>query len=97
MIDRRLFLGGLGAAATVPLLGTLGCTPREATADLTASSEAANPGALPVGFRNETGRFSDDEILVYVIGTDLTTGRHSRVDADGVSHPVSLDDNGPDG
>ncbi|CAL9465483.1 hypothetical protein SUDANB121_02739 [Nocardiopsis dassonvillei] len=97
MIDRRLFLGGLGAAATVPLLGTLGCTPREATADLSAATGASNPGALPVSFRNETGRFSDDEILAYVIGTDLTTGRHSRVDADGVPHPVSLDDNGPDG
>lgn len=97
MIDRRLFLGGLGAAATVPLLGTAGCASREATADLSASSDAANPGALPVSFTNETGRFSDGEILAYVIGTDLTTGQHSRVSADGVSHPVSLDDNGPDG
>ncbi|MDT0327116.1 beta-1,3-glucanase family protein [Nocardiopsis lambiniae] len=98
MIDRRHFLGGISAAAGAPLLlGTLGCAPRASTADLSSSSATANPGALPVSVRNETGRFSDGEILAYVIGTDLTTGRYSRVDANGVPHPVSLDDNGDDG
>ena len=42
---------------------------------------------------NDSVRYGDDEVLVYIVGTDLTTGRHCRVDANGTPHPVSLDDN----
>jgi hypothetical protein len=98
MINRRLFLGGVSLAASVPLLGAAGCaTSRADLASASSSSGSANPGALPVRFTNETGRFSDDEILVYVVGTDLTTDQHCRVDAAGTPHPVSEGDNTDDG
>lgn len=96
MINRRLFLGGVSLAAGVPLLGASGCATTQASlrSDTTG---AANPGALPVGVANETGRYSDGEILVYIVGTDLTTDQHCWVDATGTPHPVGEDDNTDDG
>ncbi|WP_017569451.1 beta-1,3-glucanase family protein [Nocardiopsis halotolerans] len=91
MINRRLFLGGASLAAGVPLLGASGCA--TARASLRSGTTAANTGALPVGIVNETGRYPDSEVLVYVVGTDLTTNRHCWVDSDGTPRPVSLDDN----
>ncbi|MFD6953152.1 glycosyl hydrolase [Nocardiopsis sp. TSRI0078] len=92
MINRRLFLGGASLAAGVPLLGA--CSPSGTQASLQSdTSGGANPGALPVGITNETGRYSDSEVLVYIVGTDLTTDRHCWVDSGGVPHPVSVDDN----
>ena len=96
MIDRRLFLGGATLAVGVPLLG--GCASGATQASLESdSSSLANPGALPVSVANNTGRFSDGEVLVYVVGTDLTTNQHVWVDASGTPHPVSEDDNTDDG
>ncbi len=96
MIDRRLFLGGASlAAVSVPLLSAAGCSSSEGGAELT--SESGNPGALPVTVSNESGAFSDSEILVYIVGTDLTTDQQCRVDADGIAHPISESDNTDDG
>ncbi|WP_160050957.1 MULTISPECIES: glycoside hydrolase family 64 protein [unclassified Nocardiopsis] len=95
MIDRRLFLGGASLAAVGgPLLAATGCSSPSGNAELASS---ANPGALPVTVSNETGAFSDNEVLVYVVGTDLTTDRQCWVDADGTPHPVSESDNTDDG
>ncbi|MFE1103028.1 beta-1,3-glucanase family protein [Nocardiopsis alba] len=91
MIDRRLFLGGASLAAATPLLGAL--TASEGSRLLRPASATTNLGALPVSVTNDSGRYGDDEVLVYIVGTDLTTGRHCRVDANGTPHPVSLDDN----
>ncbi|WP_433698770.1 beta-1,3-glucanase family protein [Nocardiopsis sp. CA-288880] len=96
MIDRRLFLGGATLAVGVPLLG--GCAPGPTQASLRSDSSAlANPGALPVSIVNNTGRFADGEVLVYVVGTDLTTNQHVWVDASGTPHPVSEGDNTDNG
>ena len=95
MIDRRLFLGGTALAAGVPLLGA-GCSPEGAQLS-SGGSTIRNTGALPFTITNETGRHSDDEILLYIVGTDLTTDRHCWVDTDGTPHPVSEDDNTDDG
>src|SRR5690625_1267565 len=95
MIDRRLFLGGTALAAGVPLLGAGCSTP---SAQLASSGTGTrNSGALPISITNDTGRFSDDEILLYIVGTDLTTDGHCRVDSTGTPHPVSEDDNTDDG
>lgn len=95
MIDRRLFLGGTALAAGVPLLGA-GCS--TSTAQLASSGTGTrNAGALPISITNDTGRFSDDEILLYIVGTDLTTDSHCWVDSNGRPHPVSEDDNTDDG
>lgn len=52
---------------------------------------------LPMTVRNRTGRFRDDEVFFYVVGTDLATGQQGYVRADGVFRPCALSDNGPDG
>lgn len=95
MINRRLFLGGVTLAAGVPLLGAAGCAPRPQS--ITPASGAANLGALPVSVTNNSGRYGDDEILVYIVGTDLVDDVHCWVDSNGTPHPVSIDDNTDDG
>ncbi|GAB3694833.1 beta-1,3-glucanase family protein [Nocardiopsis oceani] len=95
MINRRLFLGGASLAAGVPLLGAAGCATRPQTAN--PVSGTANLGALPVSVANESGRYGDDEVLLYVVGTDLVDDVHCWVDAEGTPHPVSVDDNTDDG
>lgn len=95
MINRRLFLGGASIAAATPLLGTVGCAGNPQAA--TPINDAANLGALPISVTNNSGRYADDEILLYIVGTDLTTDRHCWVDATGTPHPVSIDDNTDDG
>lgn len=95
MINRRLFLGGASIAAATPLLGTVGCAGQTRTASTV--NNAANAGALPVSVTNNSGRYGDDEVLLYIVGTDLTTDQHCWVDSSGTPHPVSVDDNTDDG
>ncbi|MBR8743562.1 beta-1,3-glucanase family protein [Nocardiopsis sp. MG754419] len=95
MINRRLFVGGASIAAATPLLGTVGCAGRPQAAR--PVNNADNVGALPVSVTNNSGRYGDDEVLLYIVGTDLTTDQHCWVDSSGTPHPVSLDDNTDDG
>ena len=95
MINRRLFLGGASIAAATPLLGTVGCAGQTQTAS--PINNTTNVGALPVSVTNNSGRYGDDEVLLYIVGTDLTTDQHCWVDSNGTPHPVSVDDNTDDG
>ncbi|WP_067604587.1 beta-1,3-glucanase family protein [Nocardiopsis listeri] len=95
MINRRLFLGGASIAAATPLLSTVGCAGQPQAAR--PVNNAANVGALPVSVTNNSGRYGDDEVLLYIVGTDLTTDQHCWVDSSGTPHPVSVDDNTDDG
>jgi hypothetical protein len=82
MFSRRSFLGGL-AAATVGV-------PLTARVVLAASSLAS----LSLEIVNSSGR---GPLWVYVVGTDLATGRQCHLSADGALVPVSTNDNGSDG
>src|SRR5690606_26112280 len=96
MINRRRFLTGLGGAAVAAGAGgaLLANPPRGGAA---AATPASGPGAradtLPVSIVNETGRFSDGEVLVYILGTNIDTEEQCRVIADGEMVPVSESDN----
>lgn len=46
---------------------------------------------------NESGHSPNSAIWMYVVGTDLTTGKQGYVRQDGVFTPCSPADNGPDG
>ncbi|GIJ44040.1 hypothetical protein Val02_09260 [Virgisporangium aliadipatigenens] len=75
MPKRRTVLGltGIGAAAlTVPFL---------------ASRADAGPG-LPVTVRNSTGRFANSAIRMYIVGTELSSGRQGYVRDSGVFTPA---------
>ena len=85
MFTRRTFLTGAGATALA----------LPATSALAAPSAAA--GSLPLTIVNDTGAYGNAAIAVYIVGTNLSTGRQSHVRADGTLVPVSLADNGPDG
>jgi hypothetical protein len=87
MLSRRTVLGiaAGGAAASVPFLGSA----------LFSRAEAA--GALPVTIANNTGQFPNSAITMYVVGTDLATGRMGYVKNAGQFTPVSTSDNGADG
>ncbi|WP_017595587.1 beta-1,3-glucanase family protein [Nocardiopsis potens] len=95
MIDRRRFLAGLGGAAVAAGAGgaLLANPPRGGAAAAAASGAGARSAALPVTIANETGRFADAEVLVYIVGTDLGTGRQCRATPDGEMVPVSESDN----
>lgn len=84
MLNRRSVLTGVGATAlALPAASAL------------AASRAA--GALPLTVVNRTGDYANTSIRLYIVGTDLATGRQARVSPDGTLVPVRLSDNGPDG
>jgi hypothetical protein len=87
MPSRRTVLGiaAGGAAASVPFLGSA------------IFSRADAAGALPVTIANNTGQFPNSAITMYVVGTDLATGRMGYVRNAGQFTPVSMSDNGADG
>ncbi|WP_156756468.1 beta-1,3-glucanase family protein [Actinokineospora pegani] len=90
MINRRKFLGGVAvAAASAPFLGP---------AVAAGAGGAVSPrAALPIRLVNRTGAHAGATLFAYVVGTDLATGRQSRVTADGRLVPISTADNGSDG
>ncbi|GIG23064.1 hypothetical protein Cch01nite_37880 [Cellulomonas chitinilytica] len=72
MRSLRTLVGVLAATAlTVPLVLTTGDTP----------ARAVGPSVLPVTVTNSTGR--SDAVYLYVIGTNLSTGRLGYVSAGG--------------
>jgi hypothetical protein len=83
-VRRRTLLGGaFAAAAAGPLVS------------LVSRADAAT--ALPMTVTNNTGKFGNDEIFMYIVGTDLATGKQGFVRAEGGFTPASLADNGADG
>ncbi|PWW56982.1 beta-1,3-glucanase family protein [Actinokineospora spheciospongiae] len=85
MITRRTLLGGLAAAAaTAPFTGS-------------ALASATPRASLALTLVNSTGAHAGKTLWAYVVGTNLATGRQSRVTADGALVPVSTADNGGDG
>ena len=82
MVRRRTLLGG-AAAAAVPIL--------------TLSSRADAATSLPLTVVNHTYRYANNQIFLYVVGTDLNTGQQVYVRSDGATVPVSLSLNGADG
>jgi hypothetical protein len=80
-VTRRSLLGGAFAAvAAIPLV------------TLVRANAATT---LPMTVTNNTGTFSDNDIHLYVVGTDLDTGRQGVVTPGGF-HAVELSDNGAD-
>jgi hypothetical protein len=83
-VTRRALLGGfVAAAAATPLIS------------LMARANAAT--ALPMTVENNTGKFGNDEIFMYIVGTNLETNQQGFVRADGKFQPAALSDNGADG
>ncbi|WP_394835622.1 beta-1,3-glucanase family protein [Pendulispora rubella] len=83
MMNRRSFLGGLSAA--------FACT------SLSFSRQARAATTLPISIVNSTGRYANDAIWVYIVGTEAGTGRQLYSRGNGVATPIALSDNGPDG
>jgi Beta-1,3-glucanase len=80
-VTRRSLLGGAFAAvAAVPLISLV-------------RADAAT--TLPLTVTNNTGTFGDGDIHLYVVGTDLDSGRQGVVTPGGF-HAVELSDNGAD-
>ena len=82
MVRRRVLLGG-AAAAAVPLLALQ-----------TRALAATN---LPLTVVNHTFQYPNNQIFLYVVGTDLSTGQQVYLRGDGAKVPVSSGLNGPDG
>jgi hypothetical protein len=94
VISRRAFLGSASTAALGAIaLGAAGCGTRSAE----AGRVAAAAGGLPLTVANETGKYADSAIAMYILGTDPATGRQGHVAADGSFQPCALSDNGADG
>ncbi len=87
-VTRRAFLGGVAATAvsagTVSGLAMAG-TPRQGAAAAT----------LDLTVVNDTGRYGNGDVWLYVVGNDGT--RQVHLTPDGTLAPVSLSDNGEDG
>jgi hypothetical protein len=82
-VRRRALLGGLFAAAAAgPLVSLVG------------RANAAT--ALPITVTNNTGTFGDDEINMYIVGTNLQTNEQGFVNEGGFT-AASLALNGADG
>lgn len=88
MLTRRTFLGSAFAAAVAGPV---------ASQVLGSSRRAYAASSLPLTVVNNTGRYANSSILIYVVGTDLATGRQAYVKPDGTMQHVSLSDNGSDG
>ena len=93
VISRRAFLGSAALGAVAVGAGISGCGTRSAE----AGRVAAVGGGLPLTVTNDTGKYPDSAIAMYVLGTDPATGRQGRVTKDGTFRPCELSDNGADG
>jgi Beta-1,3-glucanase len=82
-VTRRALLGGAFAAAAAVPLATL------------VRANAAT--TLPLTVTNNTGTFGNDEIFLYVVGTNLDTGRQGFVKAGSGFTEASPAANGADG
>lgn len=86
MVSRRAVLGG---AIVAGVGGPL------AASALFSAAQAAD--GLPVTVVNNTGRFANADIFMYIVGTDPKTGQQGFVRSSARLTPAQLSDNGPDG
>jgi hypothetical protein len=99
VVTRRRLLQAVAAAALTPVLG--GCDSskrRKAAAQGPPTAPGRTPSdALSMTVVNQTGRFDNRSIWMYVVGTDLASGVQGYVRGDGLFKRCSAADNGPDG
>jgi hypothetical protein len=88
MVTRRAVLGGAAAGAAAL------ATPLVSSA---LNSSAVAAAALSLKVSNHTGQYWSQDIRMYLVGTDLVTGRQGFVKRRGVFTPCQLSHNGPDG
>jgi hypothetical protein len=81
---RNLLRGALVAAAAAPIVTLFDAAAFAAT-------------RIPLTVVNNTGRYANSSIWIYIVGTDLATGNQCYVRADGTLVPVSASLNGSDG
>lgn len=84
MIGHMQLLGVMSAALGTGL--TLASSPA-------GGASVAEP--LPLTIVNNTGRYANTAIWIYIVGSE--GGRQVRVTQDGRVVPIALADNGPDG
>jgi hypothetical protein len=86
VVSRRAVLGGaIAAGIGTPLV----------MSGLFSEAQAAD--GLPVTVVNNTGRFANNAIFMYIVGTDLKSGQQGFVRSGGALTPCRPSDNGPDG
>ncbi len=85
MPTRRSVLGWAAALGAAPVL------------NLAATGRASAAGSLPITVVNHTNRYTNAQIWVYIVGTNLSTGQQSYVRSDGALVAVSSSLNGSDG
>ncbi|WP_239153021.1 beta-1,3-glucanase family protein [Virgisporangium aliadipatigenens] len=61
------------------------------------NNRAEAAAGLSMSVLNQTGKFANSAIKMYIVGTELSTGRQGFVKSPGVFTPAALSDNGPDG
>ncbi|MFF0273623.1 glycoside hydrolase family 64 protein [Streptomyces sp. NPDC004330] len=74
-----------GRAVLVPLVAAALIGTAVAVVGPSDSVEAAVPATIPLTFANNSGR--GEQVYVYNLGTELSTGRQGWADANGTFHP----------
>jgi hypothetical protein len=83
MVSRRTVLSGLAVAA--------------GASALPVASRAFAAANMPLTVVNNTGKYPNSAIHLYIVGTNLATGQQTYVNRNGSLVPVSMGQNGPDG
>ncbi|MGC0379439.1 glycoside hydrolase family 64 protein [Streptomyces sp. SAI-229] len=85
LLGRRILTAGTAIAAVIA--GSL------LTAGTAAPAHAAVPDTIPLKITNNSGR--GDQVYIYNLGTQLSTGRQGWADASGTFHPWPAGGNPP--
>ncbi|MEV4937825.1 glycoside hydrolase family 64 protein [Streptomyces zaomyceticus] len=72
-------------ALFIPLAAAALISTGVAVAGSSDSAQAAVPATIPLTFTNNSGR--GDQVYIYNLGTELSTGRQGWADANGTFHP----------
>ncbi|MFC9290334.1 beta-1,3-glucanase family protein [Streptomyces sp. NPDC057052] len=92
-LTRRKMLFALGGAAVaVPAAAAVA---PYALAGQTDGADTKAAGALPLTIANNSGKFGNTDVHVYIVGNQ--DGKQVRVTEDGTLAPIALSDNGADG
>ncbi|GAA2252164.1 sugar hydrolase [Streptomyces ruber] len=84
---------GRRTLVTIATAAVLGATLAVGAPVTAAPAQAAVPATIPLDLTNQSGR--GEAVYVYVIGTDLASGRQGYADANGVFHPWPAGGNPP--